>query len=169
MAGQRMRLKLTGLRETQRALKKLPDEIEVLAVERALTEAAEPMRAMAEELAPRARDENSLQDNIVITTRLTTSGRASAPADRRDEATVYLGPDLEKPGAAPHAHLVEFGTGPRFHDETGKYVGQMPAQPFMRPAFDSKKAETVRRFGPLLWEIIKRNAVKLAPKLRGRR
>lgn len=38
---------------------------------------------------------------------------------------------------APHAHLVEYGTGPR------PGTGQMPASPFWRPAIDNKKNEVV--------------------------
>ncbi len=37
---------------------------------------------------------------------------------------------------SPHAHLVEFGTVERFH-KSGKSVGRMPANPFIRPAWDS--------------------------------
>lgn len=36
------------------------------------------------------------------------------------------------------SHLVEFGTGPRYH-KSGKFVGVMPPQPFMRPAWDENK------------------------------
>lgn len=36
---------------------------------------------------------------------------------------------------APHAHLVEYGTGPR------PGTGSMPAHPFWRPAIDNKKNE----------------------------
>lgn len=33
---------------------------------------------------------------------------------------------------APHAHLVNAGTGPRYH-RSGKYTGVMPAKPFWQP------------------------------------
>jgi len=39
---------------------------------------------------------------------------------------------------APHSHLVEFGTDDRYH-KSGKYVGKMPMQPFLRPAWDANK------------------------------
>jgi HK97 gp10 family phage protein len=57
----------------------------------------------------------------------------------------------------PHAHLVEFGTGPRELDEPrqtrlpdGKWVvtthtGSMPAKPFFRPAIDEHKPEILRK------------------------
>lgn len=165
MTATHTRLRLTGLREAVRALRKLPDEIEPLVVERALTESAEPMRQAAEDLAPRRRPENSLADNIVVSTKLTSEGRQSAAAVRKDEAAVYVGPDMEAPGSAQHAHLVEFGSGPRYH-ESGKFVGQMPAQPFMRPAFDATKGVVVRLFGPKLWEHIRNNTKKLAGRVR---
>ena len=40
---------------------------------------------------------------------------------------------------APHQHLVEFGSGPRYH-ASGKYVGQMPAQPFFRQSIDGARS-----------------------------
>jgi len=50
---------------------------------------------------------------------------------------------------APHSHLVEFGTGVRIGKKgkagyIGKSFGIMPARPFLRPAFDSKKSEVER-------------------------
>ena len=35
-------------------------------------------------------------------------------------------------GGAPHAHLIEYGTGPR-SNAAGAYRGEGPALPFMRP------------------------------------
>lgn len=34
---------------------------------------------------------------------------------------------------SPHAHLIEYGTGPRYH-KSGKHVGRGPAIPFFRQA-----------------------------------
>lgn len=45
---------------------------------------------------------------------------------------------------APDAYWAEFGTGPRYHKKTGKYVGALAAQPFWRPAVRSN-ANAVRR------------------------
>jgi len=55
----------------------------------------------------------------------------------------------------PHAHLVEFGTGPRKLKEPHyaqikgnwvwvEYTGSMPAKPFFRPAIDENKPETLK-------------------------
>ena len=60
--------------------------------------------------------------------------RAANKANPRQyQATVDIGPDKD----VRHAHLVEFGTGPRFHDN-GKPVGSMPPSPFVRPAWDTQ-------------------------------
>ena len=39
-----------------------------------------------------------------------------------------------------HGHLVEFGTAPRYTSD-GKFVGKMPAMPFMRNAWDANIAQ----------------------------
>lgn len=49
--------------------------------------------------------------------------------------SIVIGPTLPK-GAK--ASIFEFGTGPRYH-RNGKYVGQVSATPFMRPAWDQGK------------------------------
>ncbi len=56
---------------------------------------------------------------------------------------------------APHAHLVEYGTGPRNLSEpkqvqigntwvTIEQTGSMPAKPFFRPALDENEIEVLR-------------------------
>lgn len=52
--------------------------------------------------------------------------------------------DITKIGAGPpayHAHLIEFGTDPRFK-ESGKPTGKMPANPLIIPTLD-EETETV--------------------------
>jgi len=41
---------------------------------------------------------------------------------------------------APHAHLGEYGTVPRFR-KSGGTTGQMPARPFFRPAEEQSRSE----------------------------
>lgn len=48
-----------------------------------------------------------------------------------------------RPRKAPHAHLVEFGTVQRAH-RSGKSTGNVPARPFIRPAWDEMKGEVNR-------------------------
>jgi HK97 gp10 family phage protein len=142
----RTRMKLTGARELQRALQRLPDELQPELVKRALEEAAEPMRAEMAALAPDAPPiGQGLSDNIIISDRVTDGQKKDAPSAQKDEVVIFVGVDGERPGIAPHGALVEWGTGPRYH-ESGKYVGQMPAIPFARPAFESTAKSTVARF-----------------------
>lgn len=56
---------------------------------------------------------------------------------------------------APHAHLVEFGTGPRYLSN-GKHVGSMPANPFFRWSVDASR-NAVR-------EVIKQSAANALKK-----
>ena len=157
--GPRGRMEITGLREMQRALQKLPDELQRPLVKRALIDAAQPMRDMAEELAPDAPPfGEGLPANIITSDQLASSQADAERPERRDEARVYVGVDGERPDSAPHGILAEFGTGPRHH-ESGKYVGEMPAQPFMRPAFDATARVVINRFAGLLRPLIQ-NAAK---------
>lgn len=157
----RVRLRVEGLREMQRALQALPDALQRPLVKEALIQAAEPMRAMASELAPDAEPFGEGLSALIITSdRLTASQQKSERAERIDEAKVYVGIDGEKPGLAPHGILNEFGTGPRRH-ESGKFVGEMIARPFMRPAFDNTAREVIQRFAAGLRPLIQR-AAKMA-------
>ncbi len=65
------------------------------------------------------------------------------PDKPRYPPTTMVGLDY---GIAPHQHLVEFGTGPRYH-KSGKSVGYMPAQGFFRRAIDqaSGRIENIMR------------------------
>jgi hypothetical protein len=40
--------------------------------------------------------------------------------------------------AVPHAHLLEWGTGPRFH-KSGRYLGAVSPIPMLTPAWDAHK------------------------------
>ena len=66
-------------------------------------------------------------------------------------------------GASPArtAHLKEFGTGPRKH-KSGKSTGAMPADPFLRPAWEGGHRHALKEFSRLLWEGIEKAARRLA-------
>ena len=145
--------RVRGLRQAQAALQRLPDEIADEAVDDALTRASEPTAEIAASLAPA--DRPVLSRSIGVSKRVNPANRGETNRDRRDERWVKIGPNYRRGSEpyAPHAHFLEFGTGPRYH-ESGKYVGQTPAQPFMRPAFDFDKLNIIKRFGRLLRPII---------------
>lgn len=80
----------------------------------------------------------------------------------------------------PLAHLIEFGTSPHVIAPKRKKVladpvtGQVfgvkvahpgnPPQPYLRPAFDTKKGEVIKAIGKVLGEGIDKEAGKLAEK-----
>src|SRR5690606_17653323 len=124
-------------------------------LERALRQAAKPMLEAAKRNAPN--DDGDLEKSLMIGKRLkrgeagrvayaammkATGGNKSSAVSAMREARrgagtsfvqFYLGPRLGK-GGGGHAHLVEFGVGPRFTKD-GKLTGEVPADPFLRPAF----------------------------------
>ena len=153
-------LHITGAKQLKRALRELPEAMQREALEQALMESAQPMADAAKALAPV--DEGRLEESIVVAKTLHKSQQAFATSSP-DEVQVYVGPNLQRGAgpAGPHGHLNEFGTGPRYHETTGKYVGEMPAKPFLRPAFDATKKMVTRLLRPKLWNEIKRAAQRV--------
>lgn len=63
---------------------------------------------------------------------------------------LYVGPVQQDGSHAPHAHFIEFGTGERSH-ESGKSVGSVMADPFLRPAWDMNTAGMLARLRKEVW------------------
>lgn len=143
---------LVGGKELERALMQLPKRIAKAAIKRALKKAGTPIAEHAQELAPVLYGD--LQRRIRVSA--TLSRRQRRHSRKSGEPTIYIGA-----GPSREAHLVEFGTGPRQH-RSGKSTGQMPAIPFMRPAWDAGHKPALKAFGPLLWREIEKAAKRLA-------
>ena len=128
---------VTGLKELERELKKVDAKLRRKILRKAMRKGAAPIAKAARAKAPRDRKHKgrkakelrgiSLHRSIVV-----RSARKRRGSDEDVSVRVTA--------TVTHAHLVEFGTGPRYHED-GKYVGQSPAQPFMRPAFDANQAQ----------------------------
>lgn len=123
---------LEGAAKLNRQLTRLPGSVRGSVLRRAVEVGAEPIAEEMRRLVPVRR--GGLRNSIG--TRIRDEGPDVAVAD--------IGPLRGPKGGGAHAHLVEFGTGPRQTD-TGAYRGEMPAQPFMRPAAHNKRSEAVRR------------------------
>ena len=123
-------------RELEWMLDQLPKAMSKTVLKNALKKAAAPIRAAAEANAP-AGPTGNLKRGMIISTEL-----KSHKVRARKSVIVFVGADAV---SAPHAHLVEFGTAPRYH-ENGKYVGQMPANPFFRHAWDATKHQALQIF-----------------------
>ena len=64
---------------------------------------------------------------------------------------------------APHAWMVEYGTGPRFL-ANGKYVGEMPPSKFFRTAWDANKEKALQ----ILIKEIENELLKAVKRLRNK-
>jgi HK97 gp10 family phage protein len=177
------RMEMLGLTELEREMDQFSRSMGAAVLRRALTDAARPVRDAAAGAAPQ--DEGVLRRSIILSTQATgEKGKAAfaremrASGDRQaaqaalvaarraakasgevPQAAVYLGASLD----APHAHLVEFGTGAR-QTAAGKFLGSASPQPFLRPAWDAGGAGVIERLAATLRAEIDRTAARVAAK-----
>ncbi len=146
--------KFEGGRDLERALGELSRSASKAASRRAVRKTLQPVAEAA--------DASSFV--IAVTSKLTARQRARARSDFRPSVlTLYVGPVDDDGQGAPHAHLQEFGTMPRSH-ASGKYVGAVMADPFMRPAWDAHSGTLLPRLGAHLWEEIEKSMQRAAAK-----
>lgn len=137
-------MKMEGFRDLDRALAELP----------AGTARGVVRRVMKRELAPVANMANAFwpgADDAVF--KIGSKLVRSQPAAKRGASIVnmFVGADRY----VPHAHLIEWGTGPR-HQKSGKYVGAVAPSPALTPAWEMNKDLVLRGLGAGLWEEISR-------------
>lgn len=154
-----------GAKELQEAFLNIPAYVNSGVVDSELREAGKPLIKRAKEIASNADNTGNLSKSI------------GALSDRKlagEPAAIVMGPRRGRGHKGHHAHLVEYGTGPRKllkpvrAKVNGKWVtatstGTMPAFPFMRPAFDAKAqevAENVKRIYSRLIEKGGKGALK---------
>lgn len=124
--------KISGLDELQSKLNRLPVEYSKKVLRNALRPAAEVFQKEIQLLA--AKDTGWLSENVTV--RVTTNDL--------DQGSAHVS-FSKKPNPKSHALAIyealwkEFG----FVHRGGKHI---PAQPFIRPAFESKKQEVVDTF-----------------------
>jgi len=61
----------------------------------------------------------------------------------------------------PHAHLIEFGTGPRY-TSNGAFRGSVSPQPMLQPAWDANKGGMLKGLGETLWQEIEKTVARRA-------
>lgn len=128
-------IELTGMEELEKVLRQMPDGLAERDLASALRKGANVVRDEAQKNAPV--DDGDLKDSIKV--RKQKSGKG--------EAAVIVAPT--KP-AGFHAHFIEFGTV------------KQPAQPFLRPAFDSKQNEALEVIITSLAKKVEKTALKLS-------
>ena len=121
--------KVTGARQLEAKLALLPRSTAKGVVRRAMKKELEPVASMANALWPGADD-----DVFGVGPRVT--GGQPFPPRGKFIVSMLVGTT----GVAPHAHLIEWGTGPRHHN-SGKYVGAVSPNPMLQPAWDAHKAQ----------------------------
>jgi len=128
---------IQGLAELDRALDELPERVARRTLYRAVNDGAEIIRRRCAELAPyAAKTPNStsplhLKDAIIKQTRVRGQGVKGASVQCR------IGLDTKKGESVFYGRFIEFGW---------MHVGgkQIPAHPFMRPAFDEMKGRALQ-------------------------
>jgi HK97 gp10 family phage protein len=148
-----MGIKVEGLRDLEETLESLSLSTRKRAVRRGMTTALEPVAAAARAGAPRSDgDGKHMADSIGVSNKLTKAQAREARGQRegRHVMLMYVGPK------EPHAHLVEFGSGPRYHKKSGKFVGAMPPSPFMRPAWDGNRQAVLDSLAASVWADIEK-------------
>ncbi|OIQ32307.1 MAG: hypothetical protein BM562_05410 [Alphaproteobacteria bacterium MedPE-SWcel] len=123
-----VKMKIEGAGDIERALAELARGTAKGVMRRAMKKSLKPVAEAAEAISPFA---------IAVTSKLIARQQRDARRDRgRSKVVLYVGPVTPDGDGAPHAHLYEFGTGPRVQTSTGRSTGAMPARPFLRPAWD---------------------------------
>lgn len=161
-------MEMVGARELEAEFKEIaaangrPERFIKNTIRRSLKRVSKPIVAHAKRLAPRSLDADGphMADKIAVSSTLSRRQRRQqgfgAYNSLKDKRAVHL-----YIGAGPRgpAVLAEFGTGPRY-TKSGHYTGVMPAQPFMRPAWEAGKHKLLREFSADLWVEIEKTAAR---------
>lgn len=129
------RVQVKGLRELGAAMKALGNDMGLKIARAATAAAAQPVkkRAIANVIASPSVDTGSLKSSVIVK-RL---GKKESKLTSEHIVTVRGRGKKKKDGtrqtAAPHGSKVEFGTV------------HMPAEPFLRPAFESEKGNALQK------------------------
>ncbi|PCJ75527.1 MAG: hypothetical protein COA53_06430 [Rhodobacteraceae bacterium] len=159
------RVSVDGLKDLERALQDLSKAAGKGVLRRVGKKALKPVIEAAKENVPVASGE--LRDSLAVSTKLSKRQKAlnrRRTADGKSTVEVYAGA-----GASPQAHLIEFGTASRVVDSTGKNVGSIAPQPFMRPAWDAKGRGVLKYISNSLGDEIEKTAKRAAKRAAKRR
>ena len=133
----------------------LPRAMGKTVLRNALKKAAKPVYDAVKELAPVGATGN-LKAGVLMSPK-----RAGLkPARSKGSSTYFVGMDRI---LAPHAWMVEYGTGPRFW-ANGKYTGEMPPSKFFRNAWDANKEKALQ----ILIREIENELLKAVKRLRNK-
>lgn len=170
-----VRVKVSGLRELDRALGELPKATARNVLTRVLKAAAEPIRAAAQAGAPV--DTGALRESIIVSTRKpkghSAKKTAFAEAMRSGASRAEAGKAARAAGIGAHEAFAEAFVGPvqqRTKQAAIKTIVQefgsvdQSGTPYMRPAWDANKGKALDIIKDGLGDEIAKAARRLAKK-----
>ena len=151
-----VKMRFEGGRDLERALAELPSGTSKGVARRVLKKSLAPVASAANAFWPGASD-----DVFRITSRVVRSQLGdSAKSRKRSVIDMFVGAPGGRDGT-PHAHLIEFGTGPRF-TKSGAFRGSVSPQPMIQPAWDINKSRIFRDLGRRLGDEIEKTVARRA-------
>jgi len=152
------KVKIEGLRECEAALEALGKSLGRGVLRRVAKRALEPIAADAQSAVEASTEgTGDLSKSIAVSGSLSKAQRKDARKDTKSFVEMHVGA-----GALTQAISQEFGTGERFQRKTGKSVGSVAPEPFLRPAWDAHKAAIPAKVGEDLWSDIEKTAARKA-------
>lgn len=160
-----MKVSFSGGREIEAALREIGSKATAKNVgRRALLKAAEPIRDKAQQLAP--------DDPKTGAGKFLPESIKAAPGRRNkgDRVWAVIGidasddPATEKPRQGGGTYRDPGVAGVAVIQEFGAPAANVPAQPFMRPAWEAEKAATPQRIADELWIDLEKTAQRAARK-----
>lgn len=151
-------MKVSGFRELEKALAQLPAGTAKGVARRVMKKELQPVAMLANAFWPGSSD-----DVFKITSRIAGSQMSDSHMQRgRSVVNMFVGAPGGRTGT-PHAHLVEFGTGPRYQ-KNGRYTGSVSPQPMLQPAWDARKGQMLESLGATMWSEIEKTIARRAKK-----
>lgn len=157
-----MGVKIAGFAEMQAELKALGDAVRIGAVRDAAKEAAAVMRDEMRERAP-VLDEKTAESTALAPGELKRGIGLWLRSAGEGLVMVIIGP---RRGTGRAAHLVEYGhrlvkggasrVGARGAEGPGREIGDVPAHPFLRPAFEASSQKVLDKFAEALRERLRK-------------
>lgn len=141
---------IQGDKALQKLLKKLPDKVTRKVTRQAINAAANPVLKAARANAPV--DEGVLKTSLAKKVKTYTKSQS---------IVAIIGPRSKE---APHAHLVEEGTGERVQKTTGRRTGRVTATHFLQRALEENKASSAQTMKTKLGKGVEREALKMKGK-----
>jgi len=143
-------MRFEGGRDIERALAELPRGTAKGTSRRAMKKELKPIKDTAEMFWPGANDGFRVTSALIPTQR-------PAVRESRSVTNMFVG------SFEPHAHLLEFGTGPRY-TKNGAFRGSVSPQPMLQPAWDAHKGKLLEGLGKRMWDEIAKTQARRAKK-----